>query len=169
MLDSVSRSQRRVVRATFTAELLGGVDTIDKGFLITQAFHGANTGNISAANSRDMRENGGYSVPMVLYIDALSVYAAVTAVFIKTPADQSVLCHLHYLRELLDHNVLRALVWSDTRDMIADGLTKGAVDRTALHEAMSGIINMRQVCKLWHIKSAANIGSSRNYSFLVRR
>ena len=109
-----------------------------------------------------MRENGGYSVPMVLYLDALSVYAAVTAVFIKTLADQSVLCHLHYLRELLDHNVLRALVWSDTRDMIADGLTKGAVDRTALHEAMTGIINMRQVCKLWHTSSAATVGSSRD-------
>ena len=124
----VSCNQRRVVRATFIAELLGGVDTIGKGLLITQAFHEANTGHSSAANNRHLHENGVYSVPMILYIDALSVYAATTAVSIKTLADQSVLCHLQYLRELLDHDVLRALIWSDNRDMIADGLTKGALN-----------------------------------------
>ena len=35
------------------------------------------------------------------------------------------------MRELLDTKVLEALVWLDTRDMVADGLTKGSVDRDA--------------------------------------
>ena len=89
-------------------------------------------------------------MPGALYLDALSVYAAVTAVFIKTPADNGTLIHCLYLRELLDKNVLAALVWLDTRDMSADGLTKGSVDRQALHDAMSGIIKItHDAPKLW--------------------
>ena len=54
----------------------------------------------------------------------MSVFAAVTAVFVKTPAEKSLLCHVQFLRELLDRGVLAAIVWLDTRDMLADGLTK---------------------------------------------
>ena len=57
----------------------------------------------------------------------MSVFAAVSAVFIKTPAEKSLLCHVQFLRELLDYGVLAAIVWLDTRDMLSDGLTKGSV------------------------------------------
>ena len=152
LLDYVARSQRRVVRATFTAELLNGCDTQDKGFLLAQMLHEITTGIVSCAYSRHLRENGGYAIPMVLYLDALSVYAAVTATFVKTPADNGVLCHLQYLRELLDHNVLHALAWTDTRDMLADGMTKGAVERDAIHDVMDGNVKVVQAMKLWRPK-----------------
>ncbi len=84
-----------------------------------------------------------------LYVDAMSVYAAVTATFVKIPAEKSLLSHIQYLRELLDTRVLEALVWIDTRDMVADGLTKGAVDRTALHECMSGAWALQHDAKIW--------------------
>ena len=74
---------------------------------------------------------GGFA-PTVLYVDALSVYAAVTATFIKTPTEKSLLSHIQYLRELLDRKVLRAMSWIDTRDMLSDGLTKGSVARDLL-------------------------------------
>ncbi len=32
------------------------------------------------------------------------------------------------MRELLDRRILSELGWSDTRDMTADGLTKGTID-----------------------------------------
>jgi hypothetical protein len=86
---------------------------------------------------------------MALYIDALSVYAAVTATFIKIPADNGILCHLLYLRELLDTGVLKALIWTDTRDMLADGMTKGAVDRKAITDVMAGSIVVHHACKMW--------------------
>ena len=54
------------------------------------------TGVATAAAARQLRETGGLVVPMVLYIDAMSVYAAVTAIQIKIPADSSVLCYLQY-------------------------------------------------------------------------
>ena len=152
LLDYVSRQQRRVTRATFTSELQGGCDTIDRGFLLLQTLDEMQTGRISAAEALSRREDGGFAVPAALYLDALSVFAAITATFIKTPADNGVLVHCLYIRELLDHDVLKALIWQDTRDMLADGLTKGAVDRKALHDAMDGRNDIIHECKLWQPK-----------------
>ena len=149
LLDMKSGGQRRVVRSTFTAESLAACDALDQGIVLAQTLHEMQTGDTSAHSSRQRRENGGYQIPMALYVDALSVYAAVTAVFIKIPADQSVLCHLHYLREMLDFDVLRLLVWVDTRDMLADGLTKGSVERQVLHDVMNGKAAFTQECKAW--------------------
>ena len=36
------------------------------------------------------------------------------------------------LREKLDKHILQALNWNDTRDMQADGMTKGGIDREAV-------------------------------------
>ena len=82
----------------------------------------------------------------------MSVFAAVTAVFIKTPAEKSLLCHIQFLRELLDHGVLAAIVWLDTRDMWADGLTKGAVQREALVRILDGLCTMMHEPKIWRPK-----------------
>ena len=59
-----------------------------------------------------------------LVIDAMSLLAAVTADQVRMPAENSLLGHLRWLRELLDRNQLRAFTWCDTRDMLSDGLTK---------------------------------------------
>jgi hypothetical protein len=152
LLDYQAKQQRRVTRATFTSELQGGCDTIDRGFILLQTLDEMQTGRISAAEALKRREHGGFAVPAALYLDALSVYAAITATFVKTPADNGVLVHCLYVRELLDHDVLQALIWQDTRDMLADGLTKGAVDRKALHEAMDGLVVINHECKLWRPK-----------------
>ena len=120
--------------------------------MLAVILHEMLTGQPSAAKARDLRETGGFAVPMVLYIDALSVYAAVTANQIKIPADSSVLCYLQYLRELLEHRVLHALVWVDTRDMVADGMTKGAVERKDIHATMLGNVINNHPMKLWRHK-----------------
>ena len=52
----------------------------------------------------------------------------------------------------MEHNVLFALIWADTRDMLADGLTKGAVDREALHQIMDGEVIVTKEMKLWRPK-----------------
>ena len=101
--------------------------------------------------ARDRRMQGGY-IPTVLYLDAKSVFAAVTATFIKQPAEKSLLSHVHYLRELLDKGIIQGLIWIDTRDMGADGLTKGAVARDALHELMAGAMHLRHEWELWRSK-----------------
>ena len=92
---------------------------------------------------------------MVLYLDALSVYASITQTFQKTPADQSVLIHSLYIRQLLTDGVLSALAWVDTRDMHADGLTKGSVDRKGIHDIMTGTVTQNDEIKIRISKDSA--------------
>ena len=152
LVDYEAGRQRRVVRATFSAELLNGCDVQDRGFLVAQTFHEMITGESTADAARRLRDRGGYNIPKVLYLDALSVFYASKATIVKTTAECGVLCHLLWLRELLDFGVLEALAWCDTRDMQADGMTKGAVDRELLHLLMSGQVRVSHEMKLWKPK-----------------
>ena len=79
----------------------------------------------------------------------MSVFAAVATTFVKITAEKLLLSHDHYLRELLDTNVLEALIWIDTRDMIADGMTKGAVDREAIRQCLKGIWQLQHAARVW--------------------
>ena len=124
LLDFVSRQQRKVVRGTFSAELMGACDSADKGILLTQLLHEVSSGDCSIEGARQRRERGEYSVPLLMHIDATIVFAAVTASFINIPADNGMLSHVEYMRQLLDCRVVTALGWTDTRDMVADGATK---------------------------------------------
>ena len=81
-----------------------------------------------------------------------SPYAAITATFIKTPAEKTLLIHVQYMRERLDRQIIRAIVWVDTRDMGSDGLTKGAVPRDLLHQIMSGTITITHTPDIWTTK-----------------
>ena len=110
VLDWLCKNQRHVTRSTFAAELLSGGDAVDQGLLLSQLMHELAHGHISATEARSQRLSGGYKIPQVLYLDAMSVFAAVTAVFINTPAENALLCHIQLLRELLDHGVLAAIV-----------------------------------------------------------
>ena len=149
VLDWVCKNQRHVTRSTCSAELLSGGDAVDHGLLLSQMLHEIPKGPMTAEEARGQRIAGKFLIPMVLYVDAMSVYAAVTATFIKTPAEKSLLCHVQFLRELLDHGVLAAIVWLDTRDMSPDGLTKGAVPRDALMKIMDGLYVMNHEAKVW--------------------
>ena len=84
------------------------------------------------------RENCGLAYAFLLTIDSMGVYTSVKACSVKLPNEKSVACHMLWLRELLLRQVLSQLRWSDTRDMTADGHTKGQVDRSGLLRVMSG-------------------------------
>ena len=152
ILDFQSKAQRHVTRSTFAAELFGGCDTLDHLLLLALMLHEIECGPVTKVEGRALREYGGYAVPMALYLDALSVFAACTAVNIKVPAEKSLLSHVQFIRECLDNHVLAALLWLDTRDMTADGLTKGAVERTLLHVLMNGILRIEHELKIWASK-----------------
>ena len=85
----------------------------------------------------------------------MSVYAAVTALFIKILADSSVVCHLQYIRELLDNGGMFAIAWVETREMLADGMTKGVIDRQDIHDCMSGQVRDTHEMKIWRPKKPA--------------
>ena len=149
IVDAICKAQRHVTRSTFSSELLSASDTVDHGMLLALSLHGFSAGAQSAAEAKTLRETGGWNVKLSLYVDAMTVYAAVTATFVKIPAEKSLLSHIQYIRELLDTKVLEAMVWLDTRDMVADGLTKGSVDRDALHACMNGIWLLQHSAQSW--------------------
>ena len=149
IIDFQGRGLRLVTRATFSSELFALCDTADGGILLGQIMHELQAGVTSKSAARDRREQGGFAIPMVLYTDAQSVYAAVVATHVKPPADKGLYQHVQYIRELLDNNVFAKLFWIDTRDMIADGLTKGVIERQLLHDTMEGAMTISHEFKAW--------------------
>ena len=65
-------------------------------------------------------------------IHAKAVYDGITATQPRTPADKPLFLHALAMREYLEAGWVDRLYWFDTLAMLADGLTKGAVDREAL-------------------------------------
>jgi hypothetical protein len=101
ILDWACKTQRYVTRSTFAAEVLSSGDSVDQGISVGQMLSEADHGAMTATQDRERCMNGGF-VPLSLSIDAKSVYAAVAATLIKTRADNSLLCQVQYLRELVD-------------------------------------------------------------------
>ena len=109
---------------------------------------------------RDLREGTLQSpVSLGVIIDAMSVYAATTANHIKIPAEKGLLSHLQYVRELVDRGILKFLAWTDTRDMLADALTKGAVERDRIELAMSGFLRFDHAQKAWEPRIRSTVPS----------
>ena len=65
------------------------------------------------------------------------------------------------LREQLEFRILQAIVWIETRDMGADGLTKGTVPRDLIRAHMKGEVCLLHPSETWIVKdSASNAASS---------
>ena len=86
-------------------------------------------------------------------IDAKSVFESIKATTFKPPVENSLSGHVLWLREMLSKGLVQDFVWTDTRDMYADGLTKGVIKRDALFEIMAGTLRLRHavsVCTRAH-------------------
>ena len=75
---------------------------------------------------------------MTLTTDAESVYKSLTSRDLKVPTEKTLLGHVSWVRELLSLGLIKAVQWCDTRDMTADGHTKGSIDRQLLLQLMTG-------------------------------
>ena len=94
-------------------------------------------------------------VPVRFFIDAMSVFTAIRNENHKCPTEQQMLYEIKALTQhLLDGRVDR-LTWIDTRDMLADALTKGKVPRDALlHALWFGEWSAKHVDKMQHFPLA---------------
>lgn len=81
----------------------------------------------------DLLEKGLMYLPLDLCVHARAVYDAIAATDACEPAGSSLKLHLISMRDRMAHGAIRALYWVDTRDMSADGLTKGGIDRALWH------------------------------------
>ena len=102
--------------------------------------HEIKHGALKPLQARQFRDEGGLAVKIHLKIDAMSIISALSASKVKAPSEKSMLGHLLWLKELLDLNIIEQLCWVDTRDMSADGHTKGSIDRTALQQLARGLL-----------------------------
>ena len=132
MLDWYARKHSRVVRSTYAAELLSLLDAIGQGNLIATAIEEIQAGAMSARQLLDRHSSCQRLVEHDAGIDARAVFDGVTADQPRTPAEKPLFLHSLAVREHLEAGHLSRLWWFDTRAMLADGLTKGAVDREAL-------------------------------------
>ena len=130
LLWAASKSLSLVTRSTYAAELLAAVCTADYAVPLMITLHELKYGPLSAHDAMEMRNNGGFAYKLILYVDAKSVYSSIISAFLKVPAEASLVAHLLWIRELLQKGILQTLTWVDTRDMLADAMTKGLPDRT---------------------------------------
>ena len=148
LLDWLVRRLKRVVRSTFAAELNALIDTIETLLLLQLAMHQVLKGTYDTEQSLlDKMEHGQLHPPIDLMVDAKSVTDAVSAQDVCTPQECSLKLHLIAIRDRLQRGLLRSVSWTDTRDMIADALTKGAVERETIQRAMKGLLHMKSEVK----------------------
>ena len=143
VLDTVSKKQSRVCRSTLQAELHSALDLFGHAAVMAHGITEVLTGSRSAHSLAEIFDEGGFAISTELFIDARSVLEAVRPEQVKT-ADKITAIHILKLAEHLERGQLRSLTWVDTRDMLADGLNKGSVDRQPL----------RTLCEegVWHVK-----------------
>jgi len=151
LLEWLVRKLRRVVRSTFAAELNALIDSIETLILLQLLLHQIYCGTGESNEELLVKlACGGLYPPIDLLVDAKSVSDAVSAPETCTPQEASLKLHIKTIRDRLARGLLRSLSWCDTRDMLADGLTKGGVDRAALTLAMSGKLKiLHEVVTMW--------------------
>jgi carbamoylphosphate synthase small subunit len=76
-------------------------------------------------------------MPAEVFIDARSVWETIAAEVMKTPSDHTLLIHAKAFKQYFLQKQLKALTWIDTRDMVADALNKGIVDRVMIRRFFS--------------------------------
>ena len=131
-IDWLSKKQQHVCRSTYAAELHSSLDLVGLGMIISSAFNEVMFGVQSASTLAGWQDEGKFAIPQDLFIDARAVFDSVTANPVKTPADKMLLLHAKALNSMLLNHQLRSLNWIDTRDMIADALNNGTIDREAI-------------------------------------
>ena len=150
VIDFQTKRIRFVTRSTFAAELFSVCDACDHSILLRQIAHEITHGPLSGEDARRLREGKLQSSVLIdVVIDAMSVYAAITATHIKIPSEKSLLSHVQYVRELLDYRTIHSIYWQDTRDLVADALTKGSCSRDNLCACMNGSLGMSHEVKQW--------------------
>ena len=138
LLDSICRSHKLTIRSSYAAETLAIAHGVDDAYPTLVTISELKHGVLSPTQLKSLREKGGLGIRVVLTTDAESVYKSLTSRDLKAPTERTLLGHVSWVRELVQLKIIESVQWCDTRDMTADGHTKGSIDRELLLEVMSG-------------------------------
>jgi len=141
LIDSVCKSHRLTIRSSYAAELLAAAHGYDDAYPSVVTIHELKKGPLTPAQLKDNRELGHLAVKVTLTMDAESVYKSLSSRDTNVPAEKTLLGHVVWIRELLQQRLIDIVQWCDTRDMTADGHTKGIISRDLLLKAMRGAQN----------------------------
>ena len=145
LLHVESRSIKTVCRSTYAAELMASTAAADVLIPMAITMMEIQEGPIGTEKLKLLRENGwGCDVPIVtrLTLVAKSALESLKALTFKPPSENTLAGHVLWLREMMLKKLICFITWVDTRDMLADGLTKGSVPRDRLEDAMEGKVFM---------------------------
>ena len=153
-----------MTRSTFTSETHAVILALDSALTLAITLHEIAAGPLQPAAAMRMldvggetatRESQGLLYQVVVATDAMSLVAALSANRVKPPVEKSMLTHLLWIRQHIEHaNVI--MYWEDTRDMNADGLTKGSVCRSALRGLADGKRSIEHAPRLLRIHTSGN-------------
>ena len=104
-----------------------------------------------------LEDEGRYHFPIEACLDAKSVYDSIVHADLKTPEEKLLMNILGQMREHMSTKRIKTFWWIDTRDMLADGLNKGAVSRKASLLALTK--------GLWHLEHPTVSMESKNLSY----
>ena len=142
LLDVTVGMLKQVTRSTFTSEGGALILAADQAIVLRHTLVEIKTGpqKLSMGNSSAMIQTTGGYYPIVLVTDAYNILLSIDTPHVKPPAEKSFMLNLLWLKQQLELAAVHALQWGDTRDMTADGHTKGSISRQAIDELISGIL-----------------------------
>ena len=139
LVETICKSHRLQVRSSYGAETLACAHGVDDAFPTLVTLHELTHGIMSPTTLKLLRERGNLlRIRVTLTTDAESVYKSLTSQDLKVPTEKSLLGHVAWIREMMALGIIENVQWCDTRDMTADGHTKGSIDRQLLLEVMAG-------------------------------
>ena len=94
---------------------------------------------LTSTQLKNVIEICGLRIKVTLTIDAESVFKSLSSKDLKKPAECTLLGHISWARQMMERGIVHCVQWCDTRDMSADGHTKGSIDRDLLYQVMEGI------------------------------
>ena len=134
VLDYYSRKHTHVVRSTFAAELHALLGAVGQAVLINLAITELYRPIGCAGNLAKLQDSGELWPPLEAFMDAKAVFDAIAVDTVKIPTEKNLYIHLVAAKDLLTKGTVRDLHWIDTQDMLADGMTKGSIDRDPLRK-----------------------------------
>jgi hypothetical protein len=138
LLESICSEHSLTIRSSYGAELLAATHGVDDVYYILVTLVELRQGCFNTKELQAIKEKGGLALKVTLTMDAESVYKSITSRDLKAPAEKTLLGHVWWLRDLIRIGIIHSVQWCDTRDMTADGHTKGCIDRAGLLEVMQG-------------------------------
>ena len=129
LVDVIVGMTKVAVRSTFTSETHGVIVTSDSAIVLATTPHEIYAWSMTVLQAIRLTKEAGLLLEISVVTDAKNLLSASRVTYLNIPAEKNFIVHLMWLKDKLSRGVIRKLIWTDTRDMTADGHTKGSIKR----------------------------------------